>query len=178
GETDRVVQVGTPRRMSPHNISAREFIRSGKAGKIGMVRTFVYSTGGAEKPAPNAEPPQEMNWDMWCGPAPLRPFNRKIHPLGFRHFLDYANGQLGDWGIHWIDQVLWIMEKQHPKTVFSTGGRPVKGAAVNTAEGQTTDAPDHQIVTYAFDDLTMTWEHRQFAGDPAEKNEPVGCLFY
>jgi predicted dehydrogenase len=177
-ETDRVVQVGTHRRMSPHNISAREFIRSGKAGKIGAVKCFVYNGGGEEKPSPNTEPPAGLNWDMWCGPAPMRPFNKKIHPLGHRHFLDYANGQLGDWGIHWIDQVMWIMEKQHPTTVFSTGGRPIKGAPINSADGQTTDAPDHQIVSYAFDDLTVSWEHRQFGADTSSKHQPIGVHFY
>ncbi|HEX8521905.1 MAG TPA: Gfo/Idh/MocA family oxidoreductase [Tepidisphaeraceae bacterium] len=177
-ETGKVVQVGTHRRVSPHNISARDFIRSGKLGKIGAIKCFVYGGGGEEKPAPNAEPPKDLNWDLWCGPAPLRPFNQKIHPRGFRHFLDYANGQLGDWGIHWIDQVLWIMEKDHPTTIFSTGGRPVKGAPVNNGQQQTTDAPDNQVVSYTFDDFTLTWEHRQFADDPTEKHAPIGVHFY
>ncbi|MEO6436207.1 MAG: Gfo/Idh/MocA family oxidoreductase [Tepidisphaeraceae bacterium] len=178
-DTGRVVQVGTHRRVSPHNLSARDFLRSGKLGKIGQARCFVYSDGGEEKPQANEEPPAGMDWNMWCGPAPLRPFNKKIHPLGHRQFLDFANGQLGDWGIHWIDQVLWITEKQHPTTVFSTGGRSIKGPAINTPEAQTSDAPDHQVVAYAFDDdFTLTWEHRQFAGGAAEKHEPVGVHFY
>jgi predicted dehydrogenase len=175
---DRVVQVGTHRRVSPHNISAREFLRSGKAGKVGMIKCFVYSGGGAEKPTQNSEPPQGMEWDLWCGPAPLRPFNKRIHPLGHRHFLDYANGQLGDWGIHWIDQAMWIMDLQHPKRVFSTGGRRIKGAAVNYDAGQTTDAPDYQIATFDFDGFTIEWEHRQFAGNKIQPTESVGAIFY
>jgi predicted dehydrogenase len=179
-ETDRVVQVGTHRRVSPHNRSAREFVRSGKVGKIGAVKCFVYSGGGEEKPQPNEEPPAGLDWDFYCGPAPLRKFNRKIHPLGHRHFLDFANGQLGDWGIHWIDQVMWILGERalHPRTAFSTGGRPVKGPAVNSDAGQTTDAPDNQIVAYAFEDLTLSWEHRQFGGDNALKHQPIGVHFY
>ena len=180
-EADRVVQVGTHRRVSPHNVSARDFVRAGKVGAIGAVKCFVYGGGGGEeKPQANEEPPQGLDWDMWCGPAPLRKFNKKIHPLGHRHFLDYANGQLGDWGIHWIDQVMWILGERahHPRTVFSTGGRAVKGAAVNSDAGQTTDAPDHQAVAYAFEDLSMTWEHRQFAGDAALKHQPIGVHFY
>jgi len=129
---DRIVQVGTHRRLSKHNLSAREFLRSGKAGKIGAVRCFVYSGGGAENPHPNADPPKDLDWNFYCGPAPLRPYNRLIHPRGFRQFLDYANGQLGDWGIHWLDQMLWIMDEKHPKTIFSTGGRPIRGAPINT----------------------------------------------
>ena len=175
---DRVVQVGTHRRLSKHNLSAREFLRSGKLGKIGMVRCFVYGAGGVEAPQPNAQASKDLDWDFWCGPAPLRPFNRRIHPRGFRQFLDYANGQLGDWGVHWLDQMLWIMDEKHPKTIFSTGGRPVRGAAINNPELQTTDAPDHQIVAYTFDNFTATWEHREFAGNAAEKTESVGALFY
>ncbi|HOM18964.1 MAG TPA: Gfo/Idh/MocA family oxidoreductase, partial [Thermoguttaceae bacterium] len=68
-EANRVVQVGTHRRISPHNISGMEFLRSGKAGKIGMIRAFVlYGGGGPEKPEPNEDPPPELDWDLWCGP--------------------------------------------------------------------------------------------------------------
>jgi predicted dehydrogenase len=115
---------------------------------------------------------------MWCGPAPLRKFNKKIHPLGHRQFLDYANGQLGDWGIHWIDQAMWIMDLTHPTKVFSTGGRRIKGAPVNSDAGQTSDSPDYQLATFDFDGFTVEWEHRQFAGNQIQKGEPVGALFY
>ena len=70
----RVVQVGTHRRVSPHNVSGRKFLREGNAGKIGMVRCFVQTAGGEETPRMNIAPPKGLNWDMWCGPAPLRPF--------------------------------------------------------------------------------------------------------
>jgi predicted dehydrogenase len=176
--TDRVVQVGTHRRVSPHNISAREFVRSGKVGKIGMVRCFAHSGGGSEKIGANIDPPKDMDWDLWCGPAPLRPFNKKIHSRGFRQFLDYANGQLGDWGVHWLDQMLWIMDPQHPRTVHSTGGRLIKGPPINSAEGQTSDAPDTQLVTYQFENFTGLWDHRQYAANNAEKDEGIGCYFY
>jgi len=174
----RVVQVGTHRRISPHNVSGREFLRSGKAGKIGMVRCFVNYGGGPETPQKNAEPPKELDWDFWCGPAPLRPFNPRIHPKGFRGFLDYANGTLGDWGIHWLDQVLWVTGEKWPRKIFSHGGRPIKGPAVSTKEEQTSDAPDHQVATWEFESFTMQWEHRQFAGNNTDKGENVGCYFY
>ncbi|MCX8038014.1 MAG: Gfo/Idh/MocA family oxidoreductase, partial [Candidatus Sumerlaeia bacterium] len=181
-EAGRVVQVGTHRRISPHNVSGREFIRSGKVGKIGMVRAFVlYAGSGPEKPRKNVEPPKGLDWDLWCGPAPVRPYNGQpggIHPRGFRQYLDYANGTLGDWGIHWLDQIRWILDLKYPKTVHSVGGRPIKGKPVLTKEEQTTDAPDHQIATFQFDDLNVTWEHRQFGGNNAEKGESVGCYFY
>jgi len=174
----RVVQVGTHRRISPHNVSGREFIRSGKVGKIGMIRAFVLYGGGPEKPRPNADPPKGLDWDMWCGPAPLRPYNGGIHPRSWRNYLDYANGTLGDWGIHWLDQIRWILDVKYPKTVFSVGGRPIKGKPILTQEQQTSDAPDHQLATFQFDDFDVSWEHRQFAGNNAEKGESVGVYFY
>ena len=177
--TGRVVQVGTHRRISPHNISGREFIRAGKIGEIGMVRCFVhYAGGGPEQPTPNVEAPKELDWDFWCGPAPLRPFNSRIHPRGFRNYLDYANGMLGDWGVHWLDQVLWITGEKYPKRIYSAGGRPIAGASVLTATEQTTDAPDHQLATFSFDQFDVQWEHRQFAGNNTDRGENVGCYFY
>jgi len=177
-EAGRVVQVGTHRRVSPHNVSGMKFLKEGKAGKVGMVRAFVHYGGGPEEPRPNEEAPEGLDWDMWCGPGPLRPFNSKIHPKGFRQFLDYGNGTLGDWGIHWLDQILWWTEEKYPKVVFSTGGRAIKGPAVYTAEAQTSDAPDHQVASFQFEGFTAVWEHRQFAGNNAEKGENVGCYFY
>jgi len=187
-DTGRVVQVGTHRRVSPHNVSGREFLRAGKAGKIGMIRAFVHYGGGAETPALNVEPPKELDWDLWCGPGPLRPYNGSadavnagrggIHPRGFRGYLDYANGTLGDWGIHWMDQILWIMDRKWPRKVTSFGGRPIKGPPVLTKTHQSSDAPDHQVAIYEFDGFTVSWEHRQFAGNNAEKGESVGCYFY
>jgi predicted dehydrogenase len=189
--TGRVVQVGTHRRISPHNVSGREFIRSGKLGDIGMVRCFVNYGGGPEKPLPTVAVPNELDWDMWCGPAPLRPFNggdprfpnqgagnRGIHPRGFRNYLDYANGTLGDWGIHWFDQVLWVTGEKYPKRVYSTGGRPIAGPPVLSPNEQTTDAPDHQLATYSFEKFNVQWEHRRFAGNATDKGENVGCYFY
>ncbi|HVR35811.1 MAG TPA: Gfo/Idh/MocA family oxidoreductase [Methylomirabilota bacterium] len=177
-DAGKIVQVGTHRRVSPHNVSGMEFLKSGRAGKIGMVRAFVHYGGGPENPEPNAEPPAGLDWDMWCGPAPLRPFNRRIHPKGFRQFLDYANGTLGDWGIHWMDQILWWSDEKWPKRVDSVGGRAIKGEPVFTPEAQTTDAPDHQITHFQFESFSAVWEHRQFAGNNAEKGENVGCYFY
>jgi predicted dehydrogenase len=180
--------VGTHRRVSPHNVSGREFLRSGKAGKIGMVRAFVHYGGGPERPLANMDPPKELDWDWWCGPAPLRPFNGSLdtsnpwrgslHPRGWRNYLDYANGTLGDWGIHWMDQILWITDEKWPRRVFSTGGRPIKGPPVLNDKEQTSDAPDHQIALFQFENFDVSWEHRQFAGNEAEKGENVGCYFY
>ena len=166
---DRVVQIGTHRRVSPHNMSGMDFLKSGKAGQIGMVRAFVHYGGGPGTVTPDSDPPDGLNWDMWCGPAPLRPFNPRIHPRGFRQFLDYANGQLGDWGIHWLDQILWWTDEKYPRSVSSIGARHIKR--------DNTDAPDTQVAVFEFESFTATWEHRLYAANNAETTN-IGCYFY
>jgi predicted dehydrogenase len=99
----------------------------------------------------------------------LRPYNPTIHPKGFRNYLDYANGTLGDWGIHWMDQILWWSEEKFPRKVFSSANRFIKE--------DSTDAPDTQNVIFEFESFTATWEHRQYAGNEAEKTN-IGCYFY
>ena len=174
---DCVVQVGMHRRIGPHHVSGMKFLKEGGAGDIGMIRAFAHGGGGAETPTPNSDVPKNLDWDLYCGPAPMRPFNRRIHPGGFRNFLDFANGTLGDWGVHWLDQILWWSDEKYPKSVYSTGGRTVKGPAILNDREQTTDAPDHQVATYEFDNFTAVWEHRRFGGNEAEKSR-VGCYFY
>jgi predicted dehydrogenase len=176
-ESGRVVQVGLHRRIGPHHVSAMKFLKSGAVGDVGMVRLFAHSGGGKENPSPNSQPPESMDWNLWCGPAPLRPFNRKLHPGGWRGFLDYANGTLGDWGVHWLDQVLWWTEEKYPKRVFCSGGRAVSGPAVLNEKEQTTDAPDHLAAIYEFENFTCTWEHRHFAENNTEKHR-IGAYFY
>ena len=173
----RVVQVGLHRRIGPHHVSGMKFLKSGAVGEVGMVRLFAHSGGGREKPSLNSEPPEGMDWNMWCGPAPLRPFNSKIHPGGWRQFLDYGNGQLGDWGVHWLDQVLWWSEEKYPHRIYSTAGRPVSGPAVLNDQEQTTDAPDHQVAVYEFEKFTCVWEHRRFGENGAEKHK-IGSYYY
>lgn len=166
---DRVVQVGTHRRVSPHNMSAMKFLKEGKAGRIGAVRAFVHYGGTPGEPVPDSEPPEGLNWSLWCGPGPLVPFNKAMHPKGFRRFLSFANGQLGDWGIHWMDQILWWTDEPFPRSVSSTGGRHLWA--------DNSDAPDTQYVHFAFDRFTATWEHRWYGANEAEKHN-VGCYFY
>ncbi|MBX2815667.1 MAG: Gfo/Idh/MocA family oxidoreductase [Saprospiraceae bacterium] len=166
---DRIVQVGTHRRVSPHNVSGLTFLRSGMVGKVSAVKCFVNYGQGPGKVVPDAEVPEGLDWDMWLGPAPYRKYNPRIHPRGFRQFLDYANGTIGDWGIHWFDQVLWWSEETHPRKVFSSGGRFVKE--------DHSDAPDTQLAIFEFEEFVLHWEHKLCAPN-ANESANVGCYFY
>lgn len=176
-DAQRTIQVGLHRRLGPHHVSGMKFLKEGHAGDIGKVQMFVHSRGGKEQPTKNSPPPENLDWEMYCGPAPLRPFNSRIHPGGFRHYLDFANGTLGDWGVHWLDQMLWWSGQQSPRSVYSTGGRFVQGEPVLNAAEQTSDAPDCQTAIYQFESFDAIWEHRKFGGAGPEKSS-VGCNFY
>ena len=111
---NRIVQAGTWQRSGAHFQKACELVRNGTLGKITMARTWIYSNqpeAGIGNPTDSAVP-RGLDWDMWLGPAPSRPFNPNrfgVYPQAysyFRYFWDYAGGQLTDSGVHMIDIVL------------------------------------------------------------------------
>src|SRR5437868_7425924 len=81
---NRVVQIGTQRRSTPHLVEAREIVRAGKLGKIGLVETYSYYHMRASGHPADTAPPDYLDWEMWTGPAPMRPYNPVAHPRGWR----------------------------------------------------------------------------------------------
>ena len=119
----RVVQVGTQRRSTPHLIEARdEIVKAGKLGNVWMVETGCYFHKDPNRNPPDSAPPDYLDYEMWTGPAPMRPFNQMFHPRGWRQFMEYGNGTMGDMGIHMLDAARWMLGLGWPKTVSSTGG--------------------------------------------------------
>jgi predicted dehydrogenase len=166
--SDRVVQVDFQRRGSPHHQWAIQQLQDGRAGEIGMVRAFAHSNKGVGEAVPNAEPPETLDWDMWCGPAPKNPFNPTIHPKGHRYWLNYANGRAADWGVHFLDHILWWSGQRWPRYVSSVGGKLIRE---NPA-----DAPDTQMIHYEFDGFVAEWEHRMYTGSPPD--QPGNGLYF
>ncbi len=167
----RVVQVGTQRRSTPHLIEARDrIIREGKLGKIGLVEVYCYYHMRNPSNPPDSSPPDYLDWNMWTGPAPLRPYNSIAHPRGWRAFMEYGNGIMGDMCIHMLDMVRWMLELGWPRRISSTGGILVeKGAKANIADTQT--------ATFDFGDLDVVWQHRTW-GEPADPKYPWGATIY
>src|SRR5690242_15421419 len=86
----RVVQVGTQRRSTPHLIEARDtIVREGKLGKIAMAEIYCYYHMRNNTNPPDQSPPEYLDWNMWTGPAPMRPYNPIAHPRGWRAFMEY-----------------------------------------------------------------------------------------
>ena len=157
----RVVQVGTQRRSTPHLFEARELIQEGRLGRIVLVETCCYSRRGLRYP-PDEAPPKTLDYEMWTGPAPMRPFNRTIHPGSWRNYMEYGNGTIGDMGIHMIDMVRWMMDLGWPKRISSTGGNYFH------KEGKP-NIPDMQTAAFDYGDLQITWQHRHFGEAPDPK---------
>lgn len=123
--TQRLVQVGTQQRSGEHFQKAVELVRSGKIGKVTYAETWIHGNQfpeGIENP-PDSDPPPWLDWDLWLGPAPKRPYNRNRAIYNFRWFWDYSGGILTDWGTHLIDVVHWAMGVEAPKTAAATGGK-------------------------------------------------------
>ena len=121
---NRVVQVGTQQRSGKHYQHALELLRAGYIGKIHNVRmgSFRNVMPGFGAP-PDAEKPNDLDYDMWLGPAPARPYNPKRSLYHFRWFWDYSGGQMTNLGAHEIDIVHWVMRTKGPSAVASSGGR-------------------------------------------------------
>jgi predicted dehydrogenase len=165
----RVVQVGTQRRSTPHLIEARELIQEGRLGRIGLVETYCYGRRGIVTP-PDEPPPEYLDYEMWTGPAPMRPFNKNIHPGSWRNYMEYGNGTIGDMGIHMIDMARWMMDLGRPKRISSTGGNYFH------KEGKP-NIPDMQTATFDYDGLQITWQHRHF-GEKPDPQYSWGANFY
>src|SRR5580693_8652122 len=119
----RVVQVGTQRRSTPHLIEARDrIVKEGRLGKIGLVEVYCYYHMRAREDPPNIDPPEHLDYEMWTGPALMRPYNKLVHPRSWRSFMEYGNGIMGDMCIHMLDMVRWMMELGWPKRISSAGG--------------------------------------------------------
>ena len=121
----RVVQVGTQRRSTPHLITARDrIIREGKLGKIGLVEIYCYYHMRARENPPDIAPPPNLDYEMWTGPAPMRPYNALVHPRRWRAFMEYGNGIMGDMCIHMLDMVRWMLDLGMPARISFVGRHP------------------------------------------------------
>lgn len=149
----RIVQMGNQRRSAAHFKAAVEYVRSGKLGAVRMVRAWAYlDQYGDLPPVPDSDPPPGVDYDLWLGPAPKRPFNRNRFHFDFRWYWDYAGGLATDWGAHLVDVALWGMNAGAPLSAVATGGKfGYPASAMET--------PDMQQVLWQFPNFTLVWEH-------------------
>ena len=168
---DRVVQVGTQRRSTPHLMEAREqIVEKGLLGNVAHAEVCCYYHMRNRSNPTDSQPPTNLDYDMWSGPAPLRPYNELCHPRTWRAFMEYSNGIIGDMCVHMLDTVRWILDLGWPSSIVSQGGILVdKQAKANTTDTQT--------ACFDFDDLQVVWQHRAWGHAP-DPDYPWAAFLY
>lgn len=149
----KIVQVGQWQRSQPHFVDAINYLRSGKLGRIRATKawSFVDWKGSVPK-VPDSPVPEGVDYTMWLGPAPKRPFNINRFHFTWRWYWEYGNGLMTDWGVHLIDYILYGMNKSVPLSVMAIGGK-------YAYPDDDMVTPDTMTAVYDFKDFTMIWEH-------------------
>ena len=166
---NRMVQVGAQGRSGMPAYYTCRAIRNGIIGKVKKVDCWHYANPTDGKPVADSAPPPELDWDMWLGPLPWRPYNQRYCHGTFRWLLESGGGQIRDRGAHQFSTILWCLDADGPVsfTVEATGTAPTKGLW---------DCPPDMDVTYHFKDpdWTLIWSQ---PGRKAGKTE-FGQVFY
>ena len=168
---NRVVQVGTQRRSTPHFIEAKKnIIDAGLLGKVSHVEMCCYYHMRNNGNPPVQPVPEWFDYDMWTGPAPLRPYDGIPHVRWWRTFMEYGNGIMGDMCVHMFDAARWLLGLGWPKKISSTGGIYVdKTGKSNIADTQT--------AIFEYDNLACVWQQRSW-GTPADPDYPWALFIY
>jgi len=156
----RIVQAGTMQRSGAFFQKARDIVKSGDLGDITFVRTFQSSQSEKEGfgNPPDSDPPAGLDWDLWLGPAPKRPFNANRWGIApkrwstFRYFWDYAGGAMTDWGVHLLDIVQFCFDEAMPKSITAQGGKFYVTDNVET--------PDTMLATFYYPGFIGNYESR------------------
>lgn len=165
----RVVQAGTQQRSDQKQfLHACELVRNGRIGEVKRTVCF-FGPNPRQDCYPDEDPPEYLDWDLWLGPAPWRPFNRCIHPYNFRFFRDYSGGLLADWGVHLLDIAQWGLGKDDTSPVRIEA----EGAMF---EDNLYDFPLTMQIVYDYGDCTIEWQ--QGMNEEFELGEGYGTKFY
>ncbi|OFY65429.1 MAG: oxidoreductase [Bacteroidetes bacterium RBG_13_42_15] len=149
----KIVQVGQWQRSQPHFVDAINYLKTGKLGRIRVCKAWSFVDWKTAVPkVPDSPVPEGVDYDLWLGPAPKRPFNKNRFHFTWRWYWEYGNGLMTDWGVHLIDYILYGMGKSVPASVMAIGGK-------YAFPGDDMVTPDTMTAVYDFKDFTMIWEH-------------------
>lgn len=157
---NRVVQGGTMQRSGGYFLKAAELVRSGALGEITFCHTWQAGREKKERwgNPPDEPPPAGLDWDLWLGPAPKRPYNLNRFGVApkrwstFRYFWDYAGGAMTDWGIHLIDPIHQAFDDPMPTAVTAMGS---KFYVTDNCE-----TPDTMLATFFYPKFLSSYESR------------------
>ncbi|WP_149496744.1 Gfo/Idh/MocA family protein [Roseiconus lacunae] len=170
-KTGRVVQVGTQRRSTPHLVEAKnKVVDAGLLGDVAYAEICCYYHMRTRKNPPDTAPPKQLDYDAWTGPAPMRPYNELVHPRGWRAFMEYGNGIVGDMCVHMLDMVRWQLGLGWPKRISSNGG-------IYVDHDSKANISDTQTARFEFDELDVNWIHRTWGHAPDPEWPWAGIIY-
>jgi predicted dehydrogenase len=156
----RVVQIGTQRKSTPHLIDAKkQVVDAGLLGAMGHVDMCCYFHMRANGNPPVEPVPDFLDYEMWTGPAPLRPYDGLPHLRWWRTFMEYGNGIVGDMCVHMFDTARWMLNLGWPKRISSAGGIFVQ------KDGKS-NISDTQSAVFEYDHFNCNWQHRTWGSAP------------
>jgi predicted dehydrogenase len=156
----RVVQIGTQRKSTPHLIDVKkQIVDAGLLGKIGHVDLCCYFHMRANGNPPVEPVPDFLDYEMWTGPAPLRPYDGLPHKRWWRTFREYGNGIMGDMCVHMFDTARWMLGLGWPKRISSEGG-------IYVQQDGKSNITDTQTATFEYDGFEVVWQHRTWGSTP------------
>ncbi|MEX2113365.1 MAG: Gfo/Idh/MocA family oxidoreductase [Pirellulales bacterium] len=160
-----VTQMGTQIHAGDNYRRAVEIVQAGQIGPVSRVHVWL---GGSVRPGvrvKQATPPQTVDYDLWTGPAPMRPFHESHFHFNWRYWWDFGGGALADFGCHYMDLPFWALDLRYPTSVVAKGEK--------TYEGDN-EVPDNMQVDYQFPargdqpPVHMTWYHGKWKPEGAE----------
>lgn len=175
-KTKRMVQVGSQSRSTPHKMRAMQLLKEGVIGDLYMAKALCFKRRKSIGKTPPEPVPAGINWDMFLGPAPMRPFTKNRFAYNWHWFWDTGNGDIGNQGVHEMDIARWGMgELMMPKNAVSTGGKYVYDDDQET--------PNTQMATLGYGNKEIMFEVRGLltgpeGGLPVKGGNTVGNLFY
>ena len=167
----RVVQIGTQRKSTPHLIDVkRRVLDAGLLGTIGHVDMCCYYHMRANGDPPVQPVPEFLDYELWTGPAPLRPYDGLPHRRWWRTFMEYGNGITGDMCVHMLDTARWMLGLGWPRRITSAGGIYVQRAGKS-------NIADTQTATFEYGPYNLVWQHRTW-GSPTDPDYPWALFIY
>jgi predicted dehydrogenase len=167
----RVVQIGTQRKSTPHLIDVKKrVLDAGLLGTIGHVEMCCYYHMRANGDPPVQPVPEFLDYEMWTGPAPLRPYDGLPHRRWWRTFMEYGNGIMGDMCVHMLDTARWMLGLGWPRRITSAGGIYVQMAGKS-------NIADTQTATFEYEPYNLVWQHRTW-GSPTDPDYPWALFIY